>query len=44
MKFKIILLIVFFTGIVYADFAQTSDAEAEAIINLLVVQKKEAIH
>ena len=43
MKFKIILLIVFFTGIVYADFAQTSDAEAEAIINLLGVQKKEAI-
>ena len=33
----------FCIGIVMPSFAQTSDAEAEAIVNLLGVQKKEAI-
>ena len=41
---KIILIIAaFFTGIISETQAQTSDAEAEAIVNLLGVQKKEAI-
>jgi hypothetical protein len=41
---KIILLIAaFFTGIISETQAQTSDAEAEAIVNLLGVQKKEAV-
>src|SRR5690242_8436019 len=50
MKFKIILLASFFAGSVYtahsqtpASYSQTSDAEADAIINLLGVQKKEAV-
>ena len=33
----------FCIGIVFTSMAQTSDAEAEAIVNLLGVQKKEAI-
>src|SRR5436190_12690142 len=41
---KIVLLIAtLFTGIISETKAQTSDAEAEAIVNLLGVQKKEAI-
>ena len=40
---KIILIAAFFIGIVARAHAQTSDAEAEAIVNLLGVQKKEAI-
>lgn len=47
MKFKIILLASFFAGSVYTahsqtpvSHSQTSDAEADAIINLLGVQKK----
>ena len=43
MKFKILLLAVLFSGIGYAAYSQTSDAEADAIINLLGVQKREAI-
>src|SRR3954464_4299708 len=43
MKLKILLLAAFFTGATYAGYSQTSDAEAEAIINLLGVQKKEAV-
>src|SRR6186713_2858153 len=41
---KIILITAaFFIGIISEAHAQTSDAEAEAIVNLLGVQKKEAI-
>ena len=41
---KIILIIAtFFTGIISGAHAQTSDAEADAIINLLGVQKREAV-
>jgi len=43
MKLKIILLITLFSGTTYAAWCQTSDDEAEAIINLLGVQKKEAV-
>src|SRR4029079_2053411 len=43
MKIKNLLFILFFIGTVLPSFAQTSDAEAEAIVNLLGVQKKEAI-
>ena len=43
MKIKIILLASFFAGTAYTTYAQTSDAEADAIINLLGVQKKEAV-
>jgi hypothetical protein len=43
MKFKFIALSVFFTCIAYFSYSQTSDAEADAIINLLGVQKKQAI-
>src|SRR5215203_5720758 len=35
--------LVFCTTFTLATYAQTSDAEAEAIINLLGIQKKEAI-
>jgi hypothetical protein len=38
-----IVIAVFFIGIISKAQAQTSDAEADAIINLLGVQKKEAI-
>jgi hypothetical protein len=38
------LLLVLFSVSGIATYAQTSDAEAEAILNLLGVQKKEAIH
>jgi hypothetical protein len=40
---KNILLLLFCVGSFSWTFAQTSDAEADAIINLLGVQKKEAI-
>lgn len=43
MKVKSLLLGLFFIGFILPSFAQTSDAEAEAIVNLLGVQKKEAI-
>jgi len=43
MKFKIILLLSFFLSAVYENYAQTSDAEADAVINLLGVQKREAV-
>ena len=40
---KIILLAIFSAFTTFAAYAQTSDAEADAIINLLGVQKKEAM-
>jgi hypothetical protein len=43
MKLKIILLAAFFAGATYTAWSQTSDAEAEAVINLLGVQKREAV-
>ena len=43
MKIRNLLMFLFCIGIVLPSFAQTSDAEAEAIVNLLGVQKKEAI-
>ena len=43
MKIKITLTTVFFIIAISGSYAQTSDAEAEAIVNLLGVQKKEAI-
>ena len=43
MKIRNLLMFLFFIGTVLPSFAQTSDAEAEAIVNLLGVQKKEAI-
>ena len=43
MKTKAILLAIFSFGITLGAYAQTSDAEAEAMINLLGVQKKEAV-
>jgi len=43
MKIKNLLFVLFCIGTALSSFAQTSDAEAEAIVNLLGVQKKEAI-
>jgi len=43
MKTKGILLAIFGLSITLGAYAQTSDAEADAIINLLGVQKREAI-
>jgi hypothetical protein len=43
MKLIVVLLAVFFSGIAYTTYAQTSDAEAEAVVNLLGVQKREAV-
>ena len=43
MNLKIAVLVTFFAGAGFAGNSQTSDAEAEAIVNLLGVQKKEAI-
>ena len=40
---KITLMAAFFIGVISGAYAQTSDAEAEAIVNLLGVQKREAI-
>jgi len=43
MNMKITLLAAFFIGAISGANAQTSDAEADAMINLLGVQKKEAV-
>jgi hypothetical protein len=44
MKLSVILLAAFFGGAFFTtSYGQTSDAEAEAMINLLGVQKKEAV-
>ena len=43
MKLKTILIVSLFTLLAFGAHAQTSDAEAEAIVNLLGVQKREAI-
>ncbi|NEU09319.1 hypothetical protein GZH53_13420 [Flavihumibacter sp. R14] len=43
MKIKNLLVVLLCMGTTSTSFAQTSDAEAEAIVNLLGVQKKEAI-
>jgi hypothetical protein len=43
MKLRILFLATFFISANYAAHSQTSDAEADAIINLLGVQKREAI-
>jgi len=43
MKMRFILLAIFALGLTVGGYAQTSDAEAEALVNLLGVQKKEAI-
>jgi hypothetical protein len=43
MNIKTILIAVLFTAFISLAQAQTSDAEAEAIVNLLGVQKREAI-
>jgi len=43
MKSKFILLSILFTLITLSIYAQTSDAEAEAMANLLGVQKKEIV-
>ena len=43
MKSKLSIALVMGLCVSFAGYAQTSDAEAEAIINLLGVQKKEAI-
>jgi hypothetical protein len=43
MNFKFALLTAFCLGTILESTAQTSDAEADAIVNLLGVQKKEAI-
>jgi hypothetical protein len=40
---KKMLLVLALAGTVFTTYAQTSDAEADAIINLLGVQKKEAV-
>ena len=42
-KMKSILLGAIFTCVTYISYSQTSDAETEALVNLLGVQKKEAI-
>src|SRR4051794_28414353 len=41
---KSIIIILFCVYITNAAVAQTSDAEADAMANLLMVQKKEAVH
>jgi len=43
MKSRIILLAIFCIPTTFAVYAQTSDAEAEAMANLLGVQKKEIV-
>lgn len=43
MKLKTILCVLCFAGSAAATYAQTSDAEADAVINLLGIQKREAI-
>ena len=43
MKIKITLIATFFAFTTLAAYSQTSDAETDAIVNLLGVQKKEAM-
>ena len=43
MKYKLIVASLFLSFTALTSYAQTSDAEAEAIVNLLGVQKKEAM-
>ena len=43
MKLKIIILALLFSGAADVAYSQISDQEAEAVINLLGVQKREAI-
>jgi hypothetical protein len=43
MKTKLLLVTFLSIGLTVSSFAQTSDAEAEAVINLLGVQKREAV-
>ena len=43
MRFKIFVVVLACADISFAGYSQTSDAEADAIVNLLGVQKKEAI-
>jgi len=43
MKIKITLLVIFCMSVVFGVKAQTSDAEADAIVNLLGVQKREIV-
>ena len=43
MNYKIIFFATFFAGSGSTGYSQTSDAEAEAIVNLLGVQKREAV-
>src|SRR4051794_15302384 len=43
MKIKLVILAIIVCGMALEAKSQTSDAEAEAIINLLGVQKKQAI-
>ncbi len=43
MKMKFILFGIFCSFFTFETFAQTSDAEADAVINVLGVQKKEAM-
>ena len=43
MKVKFAFLTAFCLGMIFEATAQTSDAEADAIVNLLGVQKKEAV-
>jgi hypothetical protein len=44
MNFKIILVTAFFAGTTFVTYSQTSDEETDAIINLLGVQKKQAVN
>jgi hypothetical protein len=43
MKSKTLFIVLFFTCVAFVAKSQISDAEAEAIVNLLGVQKKEAM-
>ncbi len=44
MKIKLIIFTIVCMGFISGAVAQTSDAEADAVINLLGVQKREIIH
>ncbi len=44
MKLKLSLITLFCLSALSGIYAQTSDAEAEALVNLLGVQKREAVH
>lgn len=43
MKTKFTMVMLFCIAVTFSSYAQTSDAEAEALINLFGVQKREAI-